>query len=413
MQKSLILARISCKVVIFAQQSTKYMERLYEEFNLLIKKVPMDFIRYKYDEIEWDGRMLGVVGPRGVGKTTMLLQYIKKNLPLNESLYVAVDSIYFANNTLSDTVDKFVKNGGKYLFIDEIHKYDNWSKELKHIYDIYEDLKIVFSGSSILDIYKGASDLSRRAPIYEMQGLSFREYLKLFHNVKIKRYSLDEILTHKVELSGIEHPLPLFEDYLHRGYYPFGRNKDFNVQLEQVITQTMEWDIPKYAELNISVGRKLTQLLLIISKSAPFKPSYQQLAEMLGTSRNYIADYMLYMERAGMLSQLRAAAGGIRGLGKVEKVFLDNTNLMYNLSNLDANVGNVRETFFYNQMRVNHNVKSSSISDFVIDDITFEVGGRKKGKKQIENITNAFVVRDNIEMGFQNFIPLWAFGLNY
>ena len=389
------------------------MERLYEEFNMLIKKVPLDFVRYKYDDIEWDGKMLGIVGPRGVGKTTMLLQHIKKNLPLNESLYIAVDSIYFAKHSLSETVDQFVKNGGKYLFIDEVHKYENWSKELKHIYDLYDNLKVVFSGSSILDIYKGSADLSRRAPIYEMQGLSFREYLKLFHNINAKRYSLEEILNHKAIIDEIEHPLPLFEDYLRRGYYPFGRNKDFSFQLEQVITQTMEWDIPKYAGLSISVGRKLTQLLLIISKSAPFKPSYQQLAEILGTSRNYIADYMLYMERAGMLSQLRDTTKGIRGLGKVEKVFLDNTNLMYNLSNLDSNIGNVRETFFYNQMRVNHKVTSSSTADFNIGDITFEIGGHKKGKRQIEGVENGYIVRDNIEQGFQNFIPLWTFGLNY
>ena len=389
------------------------MERLYEEFNMLIKKVPSDFVRYKYDDIEWDGKMLGIVGPRGVGKTTMLLQHIKKNLPLNESLYIAVDSIYFAKHSLSETVDQFVKNGGKYLFIDEVHKYENWSKELKHIYDLYDNLKVVFSGSSILDIYKGSADLSRRAPIYEMQGLSFREYLKLFHNINAKRYSLEEILNHKAIIDEIEHPLPLFEDYLRRGYYPFGRNKDFSFQLEQVITQTMEWDIPKYAGLSISVGRKLTQLLLIISKSAPFKPSYQQLAEILGTSRNYIADYMLYMERAGMLSQLLDTTKGIRGLGKVEKVFLDNTNLMYNLSNLDSNIGNVRETFFYNQMRVNHKVTSSSTADFNIGDITFEIGGHKKGKRQIGDIENGFIIRDNIEIGFQNFIPLWTFGLNY
>lgn len=389
------------------------MERLYEEFNMLIKKVPLDFVRYKYDDIEWGGKMLGIVGPRGVGKTTMLLQYIKKNLPLNESLYIAVDSIYFAKHSLSETVDRFVKNGGKYLFVDEVHKYENWSKELKHIYDLYDNLKVVFSGSSILDIYKGSADLSRRATIYEMQGLSFREYLKLFHNLNVKKYSLEEILEHKVVLDEIEHPLPLFDDYLRRGYYPFGRNKDFSFQLEQVITQTMEWDIPKYAGLNISVGRKLIQLLLIISKSVPFKPSYQQLAEMLGTSRNYIADYMMYMERAGMLSQLRDATKGVRGLGKVEKVFLDNTNLMYNLSNLDSNIGNVRETFFYNQMRVNHEVTASSVSDFNIGNITFEVGGHKKGKRQIDGVENGYIVRDNIETGFRNFIPLWAFGLNY
>ncbi len=389
------------------------MERLYEEFNMLIKKVPLDFVRYKYDDIEWDGKMLGIVGPRGVGKTTMLLQYIKKNLPLNESLYIAVDSIYFAKHSLSETVDQFVKNGGKYLFIDEVHKYENWSKELKHIYDLYDNLKVVFSGSSILDIYKGSADLSRRAPIYEMQGLSFREYLKLFHNLNANKYSLEEILNHKAVIDEVEHPLPLFEDYLRRGYYPFGRNKDFSFQLEQVITQTMEWDIPKYAGLSISVGRKLTQLLLIISKSAPFKPSYQQLAEILGTSRNYIADYMTYMERAGMLSQLRDTTKGIRGLGKIEKVFLDNTNLMYNLSNLDSNVGNARETFFYNQMRVNHTVTASPTADFNIGNITFEIGGHKKGKRQIEGTENGFIVRDNIEFGFQNFIPLWAFGLNY
>lgn len=389
------------------------MEKLYELFYRKLKNTPVEFLRYKYNQIKWESRAFGLVGPRGVGKSTMLLQYIKQNLDTKDTLYVSADNLYFAEHKLVDLADRFVKMGGKHLFIDEIHKYEGWSRELKQIYDSYDDLQLVISGSSILDIYKGMADLSRRMPIYEMQGLSFREYLRLFHGIDVPVYSMKDILTHKAVINGIEHPLPLFHDYLKRGYYPFGRDAEFEIELMQVINQTMEIDIPMHIKANVSVGRKLKSLIMVVSKSVPFKPVMQKLADVTGISRNDIPDYLIYMERAGMISQLRNATGGLRGLGKVEKLYLDNTNLIYALAPEHADIGNVRETFFMNQTRVCNDVRSSDISDFEIDNKVFEIGGRKKGQKQIENASDGYIVKDDIESGYANVIPLWAFGLNY
>lgn len=389
------------------------MEQLYEFFTRKLKSTPTDFLRYKYNQIKWQGRFWGLVGPRGVGKSTMLLQYIKLHLNIKDTLYVSADQLYFSEHKLVELADHFVKMGGKHLFIDEIHKYEGWSRELKQIYDSYDDLQVVISGSSILDIYKGLADLSRRVPIYHMQGLSFREYLRLFHQIETPVYSLEDILVHKAVIPGVEHPLPLFQDYLRRGYYPFGKDEEFEMELLQVITQTMEVDIPQHLLANISLGRKLKSLLLVVAKSVPFKPVMQRLADATGISRNDIPSYLIYMERAGMIAQLRDATGGLRGLGKVEKLYLDNTNLIYALSPDKADIGNVRETFFMNQTRVANEVISSPISDFEIDGKTFEIGGRKKGQKQIQDAAEGYIVKDDLENGYANTIPLWAFGLNY
>lgn len=389
------------------------MDRLQEYFNNSLRKTTTDFHRYMYDRINWDNRMIGLVGPRGVGKTTLILQYIKENMPRENSLYVTAEDFYFADHKLTDLADEFVKMGGKYLFIDEIHKYKYWSKELKLIYDYHSDLKVVFTGSSVLDIKKGASDLSRRAIMYQMQGLSFREYLKLFHHIDIARYDLAYIISQKVALPDDFRPLVYFKEYLERGYYPFALESDFDIKLQQILNQTLETDIPLFADMNVSTGRKLKQLLAIIAKSVPFKPNISSIATALSSSRNSIADYCLYIEDAGLIAQLRDATGGIRGLGKVDKIYLDNTNLIYNLGGAMSDIGNIRETFFLNQTRVVHDVISSSVSDFQIDNMTFEVGGKNKKQKQLQGIENGYVVKDDIEMGYANVIPLWQFGLEY
>ena len=389
------------------------MERLYAIFRQLIRHIDLAFVRYKYADIHWDNRMLGLVGPRGVGKTTLLLQHARQALPTDGTLYASADNLYFSDHTLVDLADALSKQGGRYLLLDEIHKYENWSRELKQIYDSYPDLHIYFTGSSVLDIYRGMADLSRRAPIYEMQGLSFREYLRLFHGITAPTLTLDDILHHRTDIPGTDHPLPLFNDYLNRGYYPFGREEDFSIKLEQVVTQTMETDIPLYAGMNVATGRKLKQLLMIVAESVPFKPSMARLAEATNISRNNVPDYLLYMERAGMISQLRTATGGIRGLGKVEKIYLDNPNLIAILGRNGGNRGNVRETFFYNQTRVRYDVTSSPVADFLIDGHTFEVGGRGKSQRQLQGNQQGYVVKDDIETGYANVVPLWAFGLTY
>lgn len=389
------------------------MDKLFLQFNKLLQETDATFFRYIYSEINWKNRMIGLTGPRGVGKTTLVLQHIKKDLNPAETLYVSAEDFYFADRKLLDLAEDFVKLGGNYLFIDEIHKYKDWSKELKLIYDYHPGLNVVFTGSSVLDIKKGASDLSRRAVMYSMQGLSFREYLQLFHNVSVPSYSLDEILAHKAELPGIKHPLPFFDDYLKRGYYPFSLDDDFDLRIQQIVNQTLETDIPMYAGMNISTGRKLKQLMAIIARSVPFKPNMKSIATALSVSRNNITDYCLLIEEAGMISQLRDSTGGIRGLGKVDKIYLDNTNLIYSLASENANKGNIRETFFMNQMRVRHDVTVSPVADFRIGDLTFEVGGKNKGMKQIQGIDDAYIVKDDIEHGYLNTIPLWQFGLTY
>ena len=378
-----------------------------------LKQTTSAFHRYMYDKISWTSRMFGLVGPRGVGKSTIVLQYIKENRAFRKMFYLSADHLYFSTQTLFDTVEQFVKEGGEQIFIDEIHKYANWSRELKQIYDSFPELKVGFTGSSVLDIYKGQADLSRRAPIFLMQGLSFREYLRLFHQTEVPVYSLNEILSQQARIDSISHPLPLFKEYLQKGYYPFSGESDFEIRLRQVLNQTMEVDIPQYANMNASTGRKLKILLSVIAKSVPFKPVMDALATVVGVSRNVLPDYLLYMEQAGMIGQLRDDTGGIRGVGKVEKVYLDNPSLAYLLGGNSADVGNIRETFFYNQMRVTTDVISSRISDFEIDGKTFELGGRKKGKKQISEAKEGYVVKDDIEYGSGNVIPLWAFGLTY
>ena len=390
------------------------MNALYEYQQLILSQINISFLRYKYYELDWTRRVFGIVGPRGVGKTTMVLQYIKQKLSLQDSLYITLDHIYFSTHTLIDVADKFYKEGGKHLIIDEVHKAFNWSVQLKQIIDSYPNMQIIFTGSSILDIYRGVADLSRRAPIYEMQGLSFREYLVLYHDIQTPTWNLDDLINHRVTLTNVEHPLPLFNDYLKRGYYPFERiASDFSTNLMQVINRTMETDIPLYANINISVARKLQNLLVVIAESVPFKPNYTKLAEVTGISRNDIADYIYYMERAGMLMSLHDTTQGIRSIGKSHKLYVDNTNLMYVLSPENIDKGNLRETFFLNQMRVKYPVIASQKADFEIGNYVFEVGGKNKNQKQLDNNPNGYIVKDDIEFGYRNVIPLWAFGLTY
>jgi predicted AAA+ superfamily ATPase len=366
-----------------------------------------------YAKFPWNSRMAGLVGPRGVGKTTMLLQYIKEQNG-TDLLYVSADDIYFSNHRLTDVADEFYKNGGKRLFIDEIHKYKDWSVELKNMYDFYPDLQVCFTGSSILDIRKGMADLSRRALMFSMQGFSFREYLKFEHDIDVGVHSFEEIISNHISLiDNIEHPLPLFREYLLKGYYPMVKEDNLAIRLGQILNLTLEVDIPQFANLSVTTARKLKKLLLVVAESVPFKPNFVSLAGKLEVSRNSLEEYLTFMEDAGLISRLRDQAEGIIGLGKVEKIYLDNSNLIYYLSAKEPEIGNIRETFFMNQTRVNNAVVSSAVADFKIDKYTFEVGGKSKSQQQIKNTPNAFIVKDNIEYGYKNVVPLWAFGLNY
>ena len=378
-----------------------------------LRQTPVRVHRYMYDRILWEDRMIGIVGPRGVGKSTMVKQFILSHADRTGFLYVSADHVYFSSHTLTSLADDWVKEGGRCLVIDEVHKYSEWSRELKQIYDTHPALKVIFTGSSVLDIHKGAADLSRRALVFNMQGLSFREFLLIFKNIEFPVYNLEEIINHKIETPSDFHPLPLFREYLQKGYYPFADQPGYDIRLQQIINQTLEGDIPQFAGMNASTARKLKRLLVLISRLAPYKPNMSSLCTELRVSKNDLPDYLVYLERAGMLGQLRDDTSGMRGLGKIEKVYVDNPNLMYALGERSTNLGNVRETFFYNQMRVENDLTSSKITDFRIGDNIFEVGGAGKGKKQLGDSLKGYVVRDDIEFGHSQFIPLWHFGLNY
>ena len=386
------------------------MEKLIQRFLTLLDKVEVKFLRDQHSIINWNDRMTAIVGARGVGKTTLLLQHIKLHHSTKDTIYVSADDFYFTEHKLLDFAEEFYKMGGKHLFIDEIHKYIGWSKDLKLIYDYLPDLQVIFTGSSILDIFKGTDDLSRRVLLYRMQGMTFREYLNMRYELSLPSYTLAQILQQEVKATDIEFPLAIFKEYLHTGYYPFSKQANYSERLLQTINTTLETDIPLFARLNASTAIKLKRLMVVIAQSVPFKPNYSKLAEVIGIDRQTLADYITYMEKAGLIKQLYSSTKGVRSLGKVSKLYLENTNLAYILGEGTPDIGNLRETFFFNQLSMNHVVTDSDQSDFEVEGKTFEIGGRKKGNSQIQGLSEAYIVKDDIEYGFGHTIPLWHFG---
>ena len=388
------------------------MENLYELFYAKLDETPTSFLRYLHDRINWNNRMIAILGERGVGKTTLILQKIKQD-GIEHTLYFGADNVYFAQHSLFDTANEFYRKGGQRLYIDEIHKYPSWSTELKMIYDYCPQLQVVITGSSILDLYKSIADLSRRVISYTLAGLSFREFLAMTKGIDLPPVTFEEILRHKVTFPTGERPLALFDDYLKTGYYPFWNETDYATRLNNVINQTIENDIPTYAKMNIATSRKLKQLLFIISQSVPFKPNYTEIGAAMECDRGTVADLAYYMDKARLTMSLRHQDDGMKNYGKPEKLYLGNTNLIYALSEGKPEVGNLRETFFLSQMQVNQEVYASKATDFLINGKTFEVGGKSKSKKQIAELKDAFVVKDDIEYGYENTIPLWHFGMGY
>jgi predicted AAA+ superfamily ATPase len=390
------------------------MDKLLQRYYNQIDNTKLDFVRYPQKTIRWESRLNAILGARGVGKTTLLFQHIKLSDQRDTSLVVFADDIYFAHHTLLDLAETFYKEGGRYLYVDEVHKYANWSTEIKNIYDQIPGLNIVYTGSSILDLEKGGADHSRRQLKNYMYGMSFREWLHMVKGIEVPELTLEQLLAGKITFPYDQHrPLPLFKEYLMRGYYPFCKEGDYLERLNAVVDQSIETDIPQFAGLSVGVMRKLKQLMQIISQISPFKPNYSDLARDLTVNRSDLKDYLYYLEKSGMIQSLIAPDKGMNLLAKTEKIYLDNTNLMYALSGGQVDTGNLRETFFFNQMKVRNKVFSSEVSDFTIGDCTFEVGGKKKTQRQIADIENGYVVKDDIEYAHKNIIPLWAFGLNY
>ncbi|MCB9425998.1 MAG: ATP-binding protein [Flavobacteriales bacterium] len=399
------------------------MEKLFQRFTLKMRMITQDFHRYLYHEINWDDRLIAIKGARGVGKTTLILQYIQENLPLDEqTLYVSLDDIYFQANSLVDLAEEFYVGGGKYLFLDEVHKYANWSIEIKNIYDTYGDLKIVFTSSSVLEINRGNADLSRRAVAYDLEGLSFREYVNFQTGCDFSALSLEEILKNHVKVSqDISSQIkifPLFKKYLHSGYYPFYREGEssYLIKLNSIVGLTLETDIPSMFNTEYKTIYKLKKLLYIIASSLPYQPNITELSKNLDTSsRTSTLQYLDYLEKAKLTANLRTGAKGKNMLMKPDKIFLDNTNLMYAIiGEENLNVGNVRETLFFNLLRGKHKVNSSQYGDFMINDkYVFEIGGKGKKITQVKDVSNSYVVADDIEVGFGTKIPLWLFGFIY
>lgn len=396
------------------------MDELIEKYKRRLNAVSLDFVRGLMDDIPWNARLIGIRGARGVGKTTLMLQYIKKNLAFETSLYASLDNIWFAENKLVDLTDDFVKKGGQFLFLDEVHRYPNWSQEIKNIYDDYPELKIVFTGSSLLEILNARADLSRRAVMCNMQGLSYREYLNLILNTNFPAISLKDILSDHMglaqELNNKIKPLKHFDAYLKSGYYPFFQEqpKLYHQRLEEVANLILAVELPLLRKVDIAYVNKLKQLLQIISESVPFMPNVSKLSNRIKINRNTLISYLYYLQEAHLTKNLYRNAKGITRLQKPDKIYLENTNLQFAFSMGNTNPGNIRETFFINQLSYKHQVEYIDKGDFSIDgSFVFEIGGKGKTKKQIQDLEDAYVVSDQMEYGSHNKIPLWLFGFLY
>lgn len=379
------------------------------------------FKRYLYNQLDWNARLNIIVGMRGVGKTTMMLQHAREHLPFDNSvIYISIDDIYFTTNSLIDFAEEFNKRGGKYLLIDEVQKYEGWSREVKMIYDNFPEIQITVSGSSAIEILKGEGDLSRRAIINRLQGLSFREFIELKYQQPFPVWTLSEILKNPVEKAFLIatkiKPIKLFEEYIQAGYYPFAveDERNFQQRMMQIINTIIESDIPAVNSIDYNAVLKMKKLLGIIAESVPFKPNITKLANQLSLSRETFLKYLQLLAKADIISLMYSLVKGVSALNKPEKIYLNNPNIAYLLADSNANTGNIRETFFMNQLQHIHNVEYPVKGDFLVDETyTFEVGGKNKTTQQIAGIENAYVVADNIEIPVGNKIPLWMFGFLY
>jgi len=397
------------------------MEDLLDNSNRKISGTDLKFRRYLHSEISWKNPLIGIKGARGIGKTTLLLQYLKtSDLPISKKAYISLDELYFTQNSLLAFGKTFFEIGGRLLVLDEVHKYPTWSQEIKNLYDRYPEMQIVFTGSSILDITKKEGDLSRRALFYEMQGLSFREFLELEYDIIFPTISIQNIISedfsYSVFFTDDFRPYQYFREYLKSGYYPFKKanEADYRLQLRQMTRAIVEYDMAEIKGFDVRQAKKILQLLYIISQQVPFKPNLSDLAEKTGIHRNSLNSYLFYLEEARLISMLQSKPFSVSALQKPEKIFLENTNLLYALSEEKPNQGTVREVFVQNQLRKSHEVNQSKSADFLVDGkYTFEVGGKTKKPKQITETPDAWIIKDDIEQPVGRSIPIWMLGLLY
>lgn len=394
------------------------MERLIKLSEKKISSVQTNFKRFLYDTIEWSQQLIIILGHRGAGKTTLLLQRAKKEK--DKTIYISLDDIYFESYRLVNLIDSLYEKSYRVFYIDEVHRYQYWSKDLKNLYDNYPDIKLIATASSILKLNEGQSDLSRRAITYYLPGLSFREYLNLEHKVDFEVLKLNKIINEHHNIADSYFDIieidKEFRKYLKYAYYPFYKEgiNTYAQKLKETINIVLDIDIATYEDISHSTVRNMKKLLYIISQTVPFTPNISKLSEQIGIPRNSILKILDLLSSAKIISLLKRDTKGISYLQKPEKIYLQNTNIAYLLSENMPNIGNLRETFFLNQIEIYHNVTSSRYSDFLIDNTyTFEIGGPSKTGKQIQGVPSSFIVSDGIKSGSKNKIPLWLFGFLY
>lgn len=399
------------------------METLFSLQRQLIQNSTTSFVRSVMNVIDWEGsRLIGIRGARGVGKTTLLLQYIKLHYGAGtkKALYINLDSAYFTRHDLMDTVHTFYTSGGECLLLDEVHKYPHWSQYVKNIYDLYPTIKIVFTGSSLLQILNAEADLSRRCVSYEMQGLSFSEYMRFYHRIELPQCTLNDIICHADDIcekvNALCRPLEYFSDYLKSGYYPFRKEnpKQYTTRVENVVDMILGIELPQQRGVDVGNVRKLKSLLAVLSTEVPMLVDISKLSKMTELSRVSLTSYLQYLHDARLIRLLYSDAASVKRMQKPDKILMENPNLCYILNLGQANEGTVRETFFCNQMAYRHSVEYTKPADYVIDgNVVVEVGGSSKDGGQIADRENAFLACDGIEYPYGKKLPLWLFGLTY
>lgn len=393
------------------------LDYLYQISNRKISGISLDYKRPLYHEINWSNRLIGIKGPKGVGKSTLILQHIKESFPdRSKVLYVSLDNIWFTTNDLTDLVEYHYTHGGSHIFLDEVHRYKGWQQVMKNIYDDYPNLHIAYTGSSILKVRTAEGDLSRRLCSYDMNGLSFREYLAFEGVMDYRILTLEEILSDHVSIAaditaGVR-ILPHFEKYLETGYYPFYKEEGdgYLSRVQEVVSQTIDMDIPAIEDVEYDTLQKLKKLMVILANQVPFIPKMNEFYQKMQTSREQCLKLLNILEYAKLISMLKTPAKALKHISAPNKLYLDNTNMMYALSP-NAPTGTIRETFFMNQLSQSHGVSLPNKGDFKVNGkYLFEVGGRKKSFEQIKDEADGFLAIDSIETGNGNKIPLWLFG---
>ena len=398
------------------------METLFKKHHILISQVSMDIVRDMMKNISWEKQLVAIRGSRGVGKTTLIRQYIKQTYGVNagEALYCVLDSMFFTTHTLLDLAERFQLMGGKHLFLDEVHKYPTWSKEIKEIVDLYPDLKITFSGSSLLQILNADADLSRRVLSYDMEGLSFCEYLHFYKGIQLPVRSLDEILSYpdaiSAEINKVCRPQALFDQYLRAGYYPFfdGEEEEYYSRIENVVSFIIDQELTQFCGVDSANTRKIKALMLFLAENVPYEVNIAKLATYLELNKQTVLAYLSYLQRAELLHLLYSDNKSVTRLQKPDKIYLHNPNMFYALGQR-RQIGTIRECFVVNQLSVNHTVEYGKANgDFRIDGrITFEVGGKDKTFDQIADLPDSYILADSMEFPIGKKLPLWLVGMEY